>query len=110
MWWLWLLLAVALLVLWIVYRIAFYSDKGAWTDPYAISPEGEYQARREEMLDLISQLEHRPFVPVSVTSHDGLQLTGRYYHAPTERRWISPSTAWAFWWIGSDIPGPSRTF
>ena len=82
--WLWLIPAAAalvLLALWIVYRMAFYSDKGGWTDPYSISPEGEYQARREEMLDLISQLEHRPFVPVSVTSHDGLQLTGRYYHA-----------------------------
>ena len=81
--WLWLLLAVAavLSVLWIVYRMAFYSDKGAWTDPYAISPKGEYQVRREEMVDLISQLERRPFEPVFVTSHDGLRLTGRYYHA-----------------------------
>lgn len=82
--WLWLIpaaAAVVLLALRIVYRMAFYSDKAAWTDPYAISPEGEYQARREEMLALIGDLARRPFEPVSVTSHDGLRLAGRYYHA-----------------------------
>lgn len=82
--WLWVVLAVTaavLLALWVVYRMTFYSDKGTWTDPYAISPEGEYQTRREEMLALIDDLAHRPFEPVSVTSHDGLRLMGRYYHA-----------------------------
>ena len=71
---------VILLVLWVTYRMAFYSDRGGWMDPYAISPKGEYQARREEMLALIGELAQRPFERVSITSHDGLRLTARYYH------------------------------
>ena len=72
--------ALAVLVLWLVYRMAFYSDRGGWMDPYAISPKGEYQARREEMLALIGELAQRPFERVYLTSHDGLRLTARYYH------------------------------
>ncbi len=72
--------AVVLLALWMTYRMAFFSDRGPWTDPYAISPDGEYQARREEMLELIGELADRPCEQVSVTSHDGLRLTARYYH------------------------------
>lgn len=72
--------AVVLLALWLTYRMAFFSDRGPWTDPYAISPDGEYQARREEMLELIGELADRPCEQVSVTSHDGLRLTARYYH------------------------------
>ena len=61
------------------YRIAFYSPKegrgripdtsGRLYDPY--------RARMKEVWD---QLNARPFEPVSITSHDGLKLTGRYYH------------------------------
>ena len=80
-WWLLGLPAAAvLLLLWMAYRKVFYSDKGGWTDPYAVSPDGEYQIRREEMLALIGELAARPCERVSVTSHDGLRLTGRYYH------------------------------
>jgi len=78
----WILLgaAVVLLVLWVAYRMAFYSPVGEQNDPYRILPNGDYQARREEMLRLIAALEARPCERVSVTSHDGLRLTGRYYH------------------------------
>ena len=72
--------ALLLLILWVVYRMAFFSDRGAWMDPYAISPKGEYQARREEMLAMIGELAQRPFERVYLTSHDGLRLTARYYH------------------------------
>ncbi len=72
--------AAVILALWLIYRMTFYSDRGAWTDPYAISPKGEYQARREEMLALIDELAQRPFEQVWLTSHDGLRLTARYYH------------------------------
>ena len=67
--------------LYAAYRKAFYSDRGPWTDPFAISPTGEYQARKEEMLTLIAALAERPCERVAITSHDGLRLTGRYYHA-----------------------------
>ena len=77
---LFVLAAAVIAALWITYRMAFYSDRGVWMDPYAIAPQGEYQDRREEMLQLIGELAQRPFEPVSMTSHDGLRLTARYYH------------------------------
>ena len=81
----WMIVSVTLavlvfLALWLAYRMAFYSDKGGWTDPYAIAPNGEYQVRKAEMLELIAALEKKPFERVSITSHDGLRLSGRYYH------------------------------
>lgn len=61
------------------YRIAFYSPmkdreqmkpiKGAQYDPY-----------RPEMRRIYHQLKDRPCEFVSITSHDGLKLSGRYYH------------------------------
>lgn len=61
------------------YRIAFYSPsknrekipstQGAQYDPY-----------RQEMKRLFHQLQDRPCEFVTITSHDGLTLSGRYYH------------------------------
>lgn len=79
----WIAAAAVLLVLvalWVTYRMAFFSDRGAWTDPYALSPDGAYQIRREEVTQLIGALAARPCERVSITSHDGLRLAGRYYH------------------------------
>ena len=59
--------------LYAAYRKAFYSDRGPWTDPFAISPHGEYQARKEEMLTLIAALAERPCERVAITSHDGFE-------------------------------------
>ena len=75
-----LVIAAVAVALFLTYRMAFYSDRGVWMDPYAIAPKGEYQARREEMLQLIGELAQRPFEQVSTVSHDGLRLTARYYH------------------------------
>lgn len=61
------------------YRIAFYSPskdrekipstQGAQYDPY-----------RQEMKRLFHQLQNRPCEFVTIASHDGLTLSGRYYH------------------------------
>lgn len=61
------------------YRVAFFapaenrdkapSVKGTAYDPY-----------REEMRRIYRALKDRPFETVTVTSHDGLTLSGRYYH------------------------------
>ncbi len=61
------------------YRIAFYSPR---KDRDRIKPlEGEkYDRHREEMRRLFHQLKDRPCEFVTVTSHDGLTLSGRYYH------------------------------
>ena len=61
------------------YRIAFYSPtKGREIIP---STQGsQYDPYRQEMKRLFHQLQDRPFEFVTITSHDGLTLSGRYYH------------------------------
>lgn len=61
------------------YRIAFYSPmKGRDRIP---SPKGvQYDPYREEMARIYHQLNERPFETVTIHSHDGLKLSGRYYH------------------------------
>lgn len=72
--------AVVLAGAFYAYRVAFYSPmkgrgeikpiKGSQYDPY-----------RTEMRRIYHQLKDRPCEFVTVTSHDGLTLSGRYYHA-----------------------------
>lgn len=61
------------------YRIAFYSPtKGREKIP---STQGsQYDPYRQEMKRLFHQLQDRPCEFVTITSHDGLTLSGRYYH------------------------------
>jgi len=74
-----LLAAVGLGGAYYAYRIAFYSPM---KERDKIAPiEGEkYDRHREEMRRLFRQLKDRPCEYVSVMSHDGLLLSGRYYH------------------------------
>lgn len=61
------------------YRIAFYSpDAGRDSLPVMVS--SAYDPYREEMRKLFRQLQDRPFEFVTAESHDGLLLSGRYYH------------------------------
>lgn len=61
------------------YRIAFYSPKS--NRDQVINPkEAQYDPYRTEMSRIFHQLNDRPCEFVSIVSHDGLQLTGRYYH------------------------------
>lgn len=74
-----LLAAIGLGGAYYAYHVAFYSPikgrdqikpiKGAQYDPY-----------RTEMRRIYHQLKDRPCEFVTVTSHDGLTLSGRYYH------------------------------
>ena len=61
------------------YRIAFYSpSKGREKIP---STQGsQYDPYRQEMKRLFHQLQDRPCEFVTTQSHDGLTLSGRYYH------------------------------
>lgn len=61
------------------YRIAFYSpmkDRDRVPSP----KEAQYDPYREEMARVYHQLNDRPYELVSIWSHDGLKLSGRYYH------------------------------
>lgn len=61
------------------YRIAFFSPmKDRDRIP---SPQGpQYDPYREEMARIYHQLNDRTCEFVTITSHDGLKLSGRYYH------------------------------
>ena len=62
------------------YRMAFYSPRNGQNDIHNI-PDGEqYQAGRDKMIKMIDDLAAIPFERVYITSHDGLRLSGRYYH------------------------------
>ena len=61
------------------YRIAFFSpmkDRDRVPSP----KEAQYDPYREEMKRIYYQLHDRPCEFVSTWSHDGLKLSGRYYH------------------------------
>ena len=74
-------LMVALLLLLIIYRIAFYSaERGRKENIYDIPSSPQYQAGRERMRRLIEDFAAIPCERVEITSRDGLKLSARYYH------------------------------
>ena len=76
-----LLAAAVLLIAYICFRMAFYSDRRP--DPnaeeYSI-PKGEiYEPFREQMVQWIKEVRAMPHEDVSIQSFDGLTLRGKYY-------------------------------
>lgn len=61
------------------YRIAFYSPQKGRDQITPLQGE-KYDHYRGEMMRLFNQLMDRPCEFVTITSHDGLVLSGRYYH------------------------------
>lgn len=61
------------------YRIAFFSPKND-RDRIPSTSGHQYDPYREEMARIYHQLNDRPCEFVTITSHDGLKLSGRYYH------------------------------
>lgn len=61
------------------YRVAFYSPMKGRDQVKPIKGEC-YDPYRPEMRRIYHQLKDRPCEFVTVTSHDGLKLSGRYYH------------------------------
>ena len=78
---LFLILAVALCAARWVFGKAFYApDHKKMADPRDFYSEGKDAVHRDALIALVDELEPRPFEAVSITSRDGLRLTGRYYH------------------------------
>ena len=79
------LAATALLIAYICYRMAFYSDRRPKpnAEEYSI-PEGEiYEPFRDQMIQWIKEARAMPHEDVSIQSFDGLTLRGKYYeYAP----------------------------
>ncbi len=74
------LLLLILIISYISYRMAFYAPKRV--DPDAVPmPVGEqYDKQRPGIAKSVDEMLARPFEPVSIISHDGRKLYGRYYH------------------------------
>lgn len=79
---LWFLLALVLLVLlisYICFRMAFYTDRKEVRPEFDI-PDGEiYEPFREKMVGWMKATRAMPHEDMTVTSFDGLTLKGRYY-------------------------------
>lgn len=74
-----LISAVLLGGAWYAYRVAFYSPpRTGELKPNVKGPQ--YDPYRKEMSRIYHQLADRPCQYVSITSYDGLTLSGRYYH------------------------------
>lgn len=75
-----LLIAAFLGACYYVYRIAFYSHRKGYDDPFAIPGGAQYDALKSQMLPLIEKIVKREYEDVYITTFDGLKLHGRYYH------------------------------
>ena len=62
-----------------VYRFAFYTPNRTQNDDLAVASTPQMEARREKIRQLISEARKIPYERVSIHSHDGLHLAGRYY-------------------------------
>jgi len=78
-----ILAALVLLISYICFRMAFYSDRSIPQEEYPI-PQGEvYAPYRERMIAWMKETRAIPQEPLEITSFDGLKLRGRYFeYAP----------------------------
>lgn len=74
-----ILLAVIFGGAYYAYRIPFYSPKKDREKIPAVTGP-KYEPHKAALKDLFHQLQDRPCEFVTVRSHDGLTLSGRYYH------------------------------
>lgn len=77
--WIVLLLAAVLFVLHYGYKLAFYYEDPL-ESPYNYTDNDQTRSVRTVLDAAIAKFEAEPFEKVTITSHDGLQLQGRYYH------------------------------
>lgn len=75
-----LIIAVILLIIsYICYRIAFFSPvKNREAIPETKGPQ--FEPHKATMRRIFTQLAARDYEDVTITSHDGLKLAGKYYH------------------------------
>ena len=67
-------------VAYIIYRMAFFAIPDPNANNYVVADNQQCRDNRDFMLALIKELDDIPYEEVTVTSHDGLKLFGRYYH------------------------------
>ncbi len=74
------LFLLALLISYVTYRIAFFADRKRGNAGYLKKVTESYGEYGEAFEALVKNLEESEYVRVSVKSHDGLELSARYYH------------------------------
>lgn len=74
-----ILIAAALYVLHYGYKLAFYY-KDPLASPYEYGLDDQIRKCKDVLDSTIAEFEAVPFENITITSHDGLQLAGRYYH------------------------------
>lgn len=75
-----LLIGVAVvLISYCCYRKAFFAPRANRT-AIAATEGPQFEPHRDAMRRIFVQLAERPFEEITITSHDGLSLYGRYYH------------------------------
>ena len=62
-----------------IYLYAFYSPRGRQNDDRYITVPMKSREMYERSIRMIDRMNERPYEPVSITSYDGLRLSGRYY-------------------------------
>lgn len=72
-------IAVALFALHYGYKLAFYY-KDPHAGPYKYGDSDQVLACKKNLDTAIAEFDSASFEEVSITSHDGLKLAGRYYH------------------------------
>lgn len=71
---------ICLLIMLYCCRVAFLSPDKIQNDIYNVPTEEQYLDQRDVMFEMIRSTAAIPSQPVEITSHDGLRLSGRYYH------------------------------
>lgn len=74
-----ILISAVLIVSYICYRIAFFSPQKN-REAIPETKGKQYEPHRETMRRIFTQLAARDYEDVTITSHDGLKLAGKYYH------------------------------
>ena len=63
-----------------IYRFVFYSPHKNQGDDHDLPIPIPTQEQHDRCISLIDKLNAKPYERVSILSHDGLRLSGRYYH------------------------------
>lgn len=93
------LAATCLLISYYTYRVAFLSPKKGPDGDLALPDTDQYNVFREANRERIRKLAAQEHEEVSIRSHDGLTLRGKYYH----RRDGAPVAICFHGWHGSGI-------
>ena len=73
-------IVIFVLAIFICYKKCFYNANRVPENPYEVFQDEQYIAVQDQIIASTRTMDEAPFEQVTVTSFDGLQLSGRYYH------------------------------